>query len=308
MIQKRLFTTIVVGFTLSVLLFTGCVDNSTKGNIGILVTIVPQKEMVEAIGGTYVSVSVMVPPGESPHSFEPTPEQMTKVAQAKAYFTVGSGVEFEITHLNTLTEQNPELEVFDCSMGITVLSFDQHYGQENYQGETENGANNSAEQGTDPHIWTSPLNFMKMAENVYVGLVQIDPEHEDAYLANYEQYIDQLEQLHENISSVLDPFSGRSFMVYHPAWGYFGDTYQLEQIAIEEDGQQPGPAGVAALIQQAKDLNISVIFVSPQFDISNAQTIADEINGKVIAIDPLMSNYEETLLQLANDMAQGFGD
>ena len=95
-------------------------------------------------------------------------------------------------------------------------------------------------------------------------------------------------------------------MVYHPAWGYFGDTYNLRQIAIEDEGKQPGPAGVAALIQQAREFNISVIFVSPQFDTSNAQTIAEEIHGGVIAADSLMSEYQSTLLQLAEDMRKGF--
>lgn len=281
---------------------TGCVENSIDGTIDILVTILPQKEMLEAIGGSYITVTLMVPPGQSPHSFEPTPEQMTKVAKAKAYFIVGSGVEFEITHLDTILTQNPDLQIYDCSTYAEVVSFDEHYGQQYYH----NGSIQDHEAGTDPHIWTSPLNFKKMADIVFEGLIDIDPDHQEYYYGNYQEYISQLDDLHVNIGLILSEFTGRSFMVYHPAWGYFGDTYSLEQIAIEEEGKQPGPAGVAALIQQAKDLEISVIFVSPQFDMSNAETIASEIDGTVIPIDPLMGDYEETLLKLATDMVKGF--
>ena len=290
----------------SVVSLSGCVDESSTDTIDVLVTIVPQKEMVEAIGGSFVSVTVMVPPGQSPHSFEPTPEQMTKVARATAYFIVGSGVEFELVYLETILEQNSDLKVFDCSEEIEVLSFDEHFGQKDHYMDEEEHEQEDTESGTDPHVWTSPVNFKKMAEVVYNGLVEVDPKHQEDYFENYQKYASQLERLHENISAMLQPFEGRSFMVYHPAWGYFGDTYNLRQIAIEDEGKQPGPAGVAALIQQAREFNISVIFVSPQFDTSNAQTIAEEIHGSVIAADSLMSEYQSTLLQLAEDMRKGF--
>ena len=136
----------------------------------------------------------MVPPGESPHSFEPTPEQMKKVAEATAYFKVGSGVEFEVVHMDTILEQNPDLQVFDCSEDISVISLDEHYGKESHHEEEEEHEHEGEEhdhdhEGTDPHIWTSPENFKKMAEVVYNGLVEIDSDHQDEYYANYQSYI-----------------------------------------------------------------------------------------------------------------------
>ncbi len=279
---------------------TGCVDNSDE-KIGVLVTIVPQVEMVEFIAGEYVDVTIMVPPGESPHSFEPTPDQMKKVAKATAYFKVGSGVEFEDAHMDTIFEQNSDLQVFDGSEDISVISFDQHYGNEDYQEDGEHD-----HEGNDPHIWTSPENFKKMAEVVYTGLVEIDPDHQEEYYANYQVYISKLENLHTNVSNLLNPYEEESFMVYHPAWGYFGDTYNLKMIAIEDEGKQPGTAGIAAIIDQAKEENITVIFVAPQFDTSSAETIADEIDGNVVFANPLMTNYEETITKLAEDIVTGF--
>ncbi len=276
------------------------IDSNDK--IGALVTIVPQAEMVEFIGGEYIDVTIMVPPGESPHSFEPTPEQMKKVAEATAFFKVGSGVEFEVVHMKTILEQNSDLQVFDCSEDISVISFDEHYGNEGHHEEEDDHDHG----GTDPHIWTSPVNFKKMAEVVYNGLVEIDPDHQEEYYTNYQAYISKLDNLNTNVSTLLEPYEGKSFMVYHPAWGYFGDEYSLKMIAIEDGGKQPGPAGIDAIISQAREENITVIFVAPQFDTSSAETIADEIGGNVVFANPLMSNYEETVTKLAEDMVTGF--
>jgi len=306
--QKIMYSTIILIGLLSVCL-TGCIDNASSEGIGVLVTIVPQSEIVEFIGGEYVDVTIMVPPGESPHSFEPAPEQMKKVAEATAYFKVGSDVEFEVVHMDTILEQNPELQVFDCSEDISVISLDEHYGKEGQyeeDGEHEHEEEEHNHEGTDPHIWTSPENFKKMAEVVYTGLVEIDPDHQEEYYANYQTYISKLDNLNTNVSNLLKPYEGKSFMVYHPAWGYFGDNYNLKMIAIEDEGKQPGPAGIDAIISQAKEENITVIFVAPQFDTSRAETIADEIGGNIVFANPLMSNYEETITKLAEDMVTGF--
>jgi len=315
--QKIMYSTIVLIGLLSVCL-TGCIDNTSSEEIGVLITIVPQSEIVEFIGGEYVDVTIMVPPGESPHSFEPTPEQMKKVAEATGYFKVGSGVEFEVVHMDTILEQNSDLQVFDCSKDISVISFDEHYGKEGYHEEEEEHEHEEEEHdheeegehdhegGTDPHIWTSPENFKKMAEVVYNGLVEIDPDHQEEYYANYQTYISKLDTLHINVSNILDSYENKSFMVYHPAWGYFGDSYNLKMIAIEDEGKQPGPAGIDAIISQAKEENITVIFVAPQFDTSSAETIANEIGGNVVFANPLMSNFEETITKLAEDMVIGF--
>lgn len=282
---------------------SGCINEEMNDQkLSVLVTIVPQQEIVEEIGGEYIDVTVMVPAGQSPHSFEPDPKQMKNVVKAKAYFTVGSGVEFEVVYMDTILEQNPDLKVFDCSENISVISFDEHYGKE----AEHNDEHNHDHSGTDPHIWTSPENVKKMAEVIYSGLVEIDQDHQQLYHNNYKNYVSEINKLHQNISALLESYEGRSFMVYHPSWGYFGDTYKLEQIAIEDEGKEPGPAGLAAIIDQARNESIKVIFVSPQFDTSRAQTIAEEINGKVVSADPLTSNYTNTILNLTEAIIEGY--
>ena len=317
--QKFIIIGIVVALLVGVALFASY-DSTSNEKVGVLVTIVPQAKIVEFIGGEFVDITIMVPPGQDPHTFEPTPEQMKKVADATAYFKVGSGVEFEVIHMDTILEQNSDLELFDCSHDITVISFDEHYGNEAHHEEDdhEEGEGHDDEhgdehegddhdhEGTDPHIWLSPVNFKKMAEEIYNGLVEIDPEHQEEYQTNYQAYISKLDDLHTNVSNLLEPYEGKSFMVYHQAWGYFGDSYHLHMIAIEDEGKEPGLQGLNAIIQQAQDENITVIFVAPQFDTTNAETVATEIGGIVVFANPLMTNYEETITKLAEDMVTGF--
>ena len=300
--KKNLFVLGIICITLIItILFTGCQENVSQNSdaIGIIVTIVPQVEMVEAIGRNYIDVTVMVPAGQSPHSSELTPEQLKKVAVASAYFKVGSGIEFELTYMNTIIEQNPDLKVFDCSKEINVVSFDEHYGYEHNKNEQDQ------HEGSDPHIWTSPENFKKMAKVVYEGLVEIDSTHQSEYYDNYQAYIQKLDKLNNDVKEMLEPYKNQSFMVYHPAWGYFGDAYHFKQIAIENEGKQPGPDSAASVINQAKNLNITVIFVAPQFDTSTAEVIAEEIGGEIVFANPLMDDYNTTIRELASGIIEG---
>ncbi len=310
-IKKQDFSTIIILLLIGIiLLLSGCTQKETTNEkTSVLVTIIPQLEMVTSIGGEYVDVTLMVPAGESPHSYEPTPNQMIKIAQASAYFIVGSGVEFELSNINSILEQNPDLILFNCSQDIDIISFDEHFGRGHHSendSQEQNQEDDHDHSGTDPHVWTSPVNYKKMAEVVYQGLVEIDSVHQEIYFSNYQYFISSIDSLHENISIRLAPYTGKSFMVYHPAWGYFGDTYNLTMIAIEDEGKQPGPAGLAAIINQTQNQNISVIFVSPQFDTSSAQTIADEIDGVVAYADPLTTDYKQTLQNLAHFIIQGY--
>ena len=96
-------------------------------------------------------------------------------------------------------------------------------------------------------------------------------------------------------------------MVFHPAWGYFGDDFELEMIPIEVGGQEPSPAELADLITTAREENIKVIFVQPEFSTENAETIATEIGGKVLPISPLAEDWLTNLRQVANTFAEVLG-
>ncbi len=287
----------------SFLLISGCLDEKEDNILDlIVVSIGPQKQMVKSIVGEDVNVVVMVPENMDPHTYSPTPSQLLKVSRADIYFKVGSGVEFEETNMDTLKETGSHMKVVDLSEGIDVVSFEDHQGsQENTD------THDDDHHGTDPHIWLDPKNMKKMADNVLKALEAEDPDNAGSFRSNHEAYITELDDLLSDIEEDLEPFSNMKFLTYHPAWGYFADAFDLIQLSVEEDGKEPGPQGVASLIDQAREENITVVFVEPQFDTSSASQIANAIGGKVVTVDPLSSDYMENLRIVADKMREGFG-
>ena len=233
----------------------------------MVVTILPQADFVEEIGADNVDVTVMVPPGASPHTYSPTPSQLRAVSRAKIYFKVGSGVEFENAWMDKILGVNPDMLVVDCAQGITKM-------------------------GKDPHIWNSPVNAKVMVNNICDGLIEIDPEHEAEYTANRDKYLQELDEVDAYIHERLDRFTkNRVFMVYHPAFGYFATQYNLRQIAIEHKGKAPTPNVIQDCIDQARQYNLSYVYVAPQFTTKDAEVIAQEIGGQTVFIDPLPLDY-----------------
>jgi len=280
---KPLITSTVIVFV--VVFLTGALtaqpfpSQAANGKIRVIVTILPQAEFVEKIGGEKVQVTVMIPPGASPHAYEPTPRQLIEVSKAQIYFQVGSGVDFELAFMDKIVEANSRMLVVNCSEGIKIVD-------------------------EDPHVWLSPRNAEKMVENIYNALVQVDPENEEYYRKNLESYLKELEDLDKDIREILGNLTNRSFMVYHPAWGYFARDYNLTQIPVEKEGKEPTVQGLMALIDQARRLNMKVIFVSPQFDKKKAEIIAESIHGRIEFLDPLAKDYVENLRSVALKIAR----
>ena len=259
----------------------------SSDKIGVAVTILPQAEFAESIGGDRINVTVMVPPGADPHTTELTPSKMTEVAEDKMYAKVGSGIEFELSYMDKIEAVNKNMLVVDCSKGIElVTSVDPN------------------EPGMDPHIWVSPLNAKIMVQNICDGLVQVDPANKDYYEQNGDAYLQKLDALDQEIRSSLANIKNRAFIVLHPAWGYFARDYDLEQIPIEIGGKEPSAQDITRIIDEAKQRNIKIIFASPQFNPQMAEVIANEIGGKVVLIDDLARDYIENLHKVLNEMVQ----
>jgi zinc transport system substrate-binding protein len=245
---------------------------------GVAVTIAPLANFVEKVGGENVDVNVMVPPGASPHSHQPTQRQLKELCDAEVYVKVGSGVDFELAYMDTLMEQNPDMLVIDCSVGIELI------------------------QG-DPHIWNSPVNAKKIVGRICDGLIEADPDHAANYQANRDAYLQELDDLDAYIHDRLDSATNRYFMTYHPSFGYFAEEYNLRQLAIEHDGKAPTPRVLHDCIDEADEHNLSYIFVAPQFATDHAETVADAIDGETVFINPLGEVYIANMKDVAASIA-----
>jgi zinc transport system substrate-binding protein len=270
----------------------------TAEPLRVFVSVLPQQGFVERIGGEHVRVQAMVQPGHSPATYDPSPRQIAALAEAELY--VRTGVPFERAWMKRIRAANPDMRVLDLREGIETRRLEAHTHDHDHDPGHEH-AGHGGEQ--DPHIWTSPLLVRAMSEAIRDALSELDPAHAADYARNQAAFAAELEALDREIRAMLADAPVRRFMVFHPAWGYFADAYGLTQIPIENEGKRPGPRSLNALIEQARREGIRVVLVQPQFDRRAAEQVADAIGGRVIAIDPLDSNYFDTLRRMARLIA-----
>jgi zinc transport system substrate-binding protein len=255
----------------------------------VFVSIPPQAYFVKAIGKDWVTLSIMVTPGHSPATYEPTPKQLAQLGKARLYFRIG--VPFETVWMKRVSEANRELRIVDTARGVNFLPMKRHYHDE---GVHDHGGRH------DPHIWLSIKAVKVQARNIHDALVEEDPEHAPFYKQNLEALMQDLDLLDGHISEKLAQLNTRKFIAFHPAWGYFARDYGLEQIPIELEGKRPSAKSLNHLIELAREENISLVVVQKQFSTDSAKVIADTIGAKVIQLDPLDENYPANIKRIAD--------
>lgn len=154
----------------------------------------------------------------------------------------------------------------------------------------------------DPHIWLSPVLVKKQVRIIADTLINLYPQQQAIFEQNLAEFLARIDQLDEQLRVALEDKAGMKFMVFHPSWGYFADTYRLEQVAIEIEGKNPKPAQLQELIENAKAEGAKAIFVQPQFSTKSAEILSREIGGSVVLIDPLAENWHDNLKQVAQQI------
>jgi zinc transport system substrate-binding protein len=295
----------LVGFC-SLLIATWTASGSAWGKVAVFVSLAPQKYFVQQIGKDLVDIQVMIPAGADFHIYEPKPKQMVALTRARLYFAIG--IEFEKAKLKRLSRANPEMIVVPTDQGIQKIAMAAHHHRDKkdaQRAETETGQDNEhpASSGLDPHIWLSPPLVKKQGHAILTALQKIDPAHSSTYEVNYQAFVQEIEALDAELKNIFAAKRGFQFMVFHPAWGYFAQAYGLHQMPVEIEGKNPKPAQLRELIEHARENDIKVIFVQPQFPVRNAQLIAREIGGQVVFADPLAEDWADNLRKVARQIA-----
>ena len=276
-----------------ILLFTLLFGSLLSAAPTVTVSILPQKYFVEQIAKDFLHVNVMVAPGANQHTYEPKPAQMKELAKSDAYFSIGDG--FEKAWLPKFKSSNPKMLMVDTVKDIEKIAMAEHH----HEGETKDAHQEHEDESLDPHVWLDPILVKTQAKNIYDALVILYPAQSAEFTKNYETFIASLDALDASIQTTLAEVKSRKFIVFHPSFGYFAKRYNLEQIAIEVSGKEPKPSELATIIKEAKEENAKVVFVAPQFSQKSAISIAKQINGKVLPIDPLAYAWSENLLSIA---------
>ena len=258
--------------------------------LNIFVSILPQKYFVERVGGEHVDVSVMVGPGQSPATYEPTPQQMAKLAKADIYFSIG--VPFESAWLNQIRKNNKNLMIVECCRAFTTLKHDGHAHSHNHT-------------HLDPHIWTSPKNVIQLSMIIEKSLSRIDPVNKNNFIAASARFIVALKTLDQEIAQKTAHLKNKTMIVSHPSWGYFSENYGFTQVSIEQTGKEIQGNAMTKLIDFAKQNNIRAVFTQPQFNNKAAEVIAAEIDAALFELDPLAENYIVNMQEITNKIVQG---
>lgn len=256
-------------------LLVGVVDAKTH----VLVSIAPQKFLVERIGDEYVSVDVLVPPGASSHSYEPSPKQIIAAQNGEIWFRIGES--FETRIISSLKD----VLIVDQREGIDLIDSGCH-----------------CHDSHDPHIWLSPKLLKRQAAQIADALCQKDPEHASCFNGNLQILWEELDQLHEEICEKC--LEKKVILVSHPAFGYFCRDYGLKQLSIEMEGREPTPKYLATLMHKAESSKISTVFLQKQHHAKGGKRMATALGAETVFVDPYVENVIENLRSISNDFSR----
>jgi len=286
----------------SVILFAlvivfGCrTEGNDEDKPVITASILPQRYLLQKIAGNRYEINVILPPGASPATYDPSPRQLQQLSKSKAYFMIGH-LGFENAWIKKISSLNKSMPVFDLSSGIELINSEHHHSNRDKK-----------RINADPHIWLSPKAIKIICYNIYTALKEIIPSDSLIYKHNYYSFLEELDSIDSEIRNSLSELNNRTFFIYHPALTYYARDYELLQISVEQEGKAPSPYHLKQLINLAEKENIKTIFIQEQFDIENAEVLAHEIGGKIIKINPLDEDLLSQIIYITSQFQKNLSN
>lgn len=262
------------------LLLSACGPTST-GQSGLKVVAVESfiADMAQNVAGDRLHVDTLIPLGVDPHSFELTPADVAKIADADVLIVNGAG--FEEWLQETMQNSGSKAQVIEASQGLDVrtpteLELDEHEAEGHHHAEG------------DPHFWLDPVNAQIYVENIRQGLTQADPKGEQIYAANAEAYTAKLEELDSWITTQVSqiPEGNRLLVTNHESFGYYADHYGFKIIGAVipsvTTGATPTAQELAELTDHIKQYGAPGIFLETGSNPQLANQLADELHIQVV--------------------------
>lgn len=305
MSNNRLFPAVLA--LLAALLPAACSDGraAAESDGTICVSIPPLKNLVTAIVEDDFPIVVLVPPGASPETFEPTPKQLVAVRRAQWLFQIGL-IDFETALVKKIADPERVVDLAR-SPGVEWIAGSCSHARHADGGQAAESAN-AAEStggrddhdhahgrgndhtghvhGIDPHLWSSPRMLQRMAATIY-GTIHAAYPDSLRYTRNHERLQAALAALDRRTADRIAASGVRTIFIYHPALTYYARDYGLRQIAIEAEGKEPSARHLARLIRQAREEGIRRILYQQQFPKSSVEAIAADIGAETAPFDPL---------------------
>ncbi|MFD0695026.1 metal ABC transporter substrate-binding protein [Paenibacillus sp. GCM10027628] len=259
------------------LLLSGCGSTTSskaelvQGKVNVVTSFYALYDFTRNIGGEYVNVINLVPAGVEPHDWSPKSNDMKNLTNAQVFVYQGAGFEGWVQDFLGTVKPDSKLKVVEASKGAELIKT----------------ADNKEE--FDPHAWLSPLNAIKMANNIKEALIQADPTHKDAYEQNYNNYASKLTDLDARYKSELSKTTKKEIAVSHQAFAYLCRDYGLTQMAIMglSPDSEPTAQDLKKMNEFIKEHQVKYIFFEELVSDKLAKTLAKDANVDTMVLNPL---------------------
>jgi len=260
----------------------------------IFVSLVPLQKIVKEIAGNENPISVLFPVYTGHGQYQPSPQEWMKIKNASLFLHLGNNFELQI--ITPLKK-----EEFNIAKGISPIYVDDHHHHKHAEHDEHNIKIN------DPHFWLSLNNLKTMADNISKILIQKHPNQRERILQKTKDFLDKIEQDDQKVRLMLKPFAQQSFLVFHPAFGYFARDYKLNQVSIEtSEGKSPGPRNILELHKKVKEQQIKCLIWQENSNQQFIKPLAEKLKLQLIQIDPLAQNPLDTIMRLTESLSKCF--
>lgn len=315
------------------LLFTACskpaANNEAKneesnGKLNVYASVYPIYDFTKKIGGDKINLSMLTKPGEEPHHYEPSSDDIKNLSKADLFIYNGAGLE---SFTDKIIESNPDLKTCQASEGVDLIKAthdhehdhdccqNNDYADHNHNHENENNHNHEAKENHssheeehhhgmyDPHTWLSIKNAKIEMENIKNKLSEIDPDNASYYQKNFDKYAKMCDDLDKEYSQKISVLPNRVMVVSHQAFGYLCGDYGLSQVPIKNisNEDEPDAQTMAQIIDYIKKNNIKYICVEEMTSTKIADTIKAETGAQIKVLSPV-----ETLTQEQMDKGEDY--
>ncbi len=267
------------------------------GPIRVIASIPPVAALAQEVGGELADVRVLLPPGASPHGFEPGPDAVRAISRAEVHLVVGRLLDGWAENL--ARGANPKARIERLGYGLPG---------------PEPPADAEDREG-DPHVWLDPRKAAVMATNIGEILASLRPEQADLLRARAADLRKKLEKLDRLAEGRLSPLRDVPFVAYHGGLNHLVTRYGLRQIAVLEPfaGREPSPKWMKEILDRIRRSGARAIFSEPQFSARLAEVMGRESGVPVIEIDliggtPGRKTYEEFFTAILDALARSLGE
>jgi len=270
-------------------LLAGCSGPKDSGQPVLVVSIEPQRKILETIAGSGFDIVTLLPPGSDPESYEPTISQRRALGDAEAYFPVGY-MPFEQRLASDIEGYDIKRMIYS-SEGIEPVTGTHSHGD-------GHGHND-----IDPHVWTSLRNGKIIAANIAAALSELRPDSAEAYASRLERFVAHIDSLDAVAARRLESSGARSFAIWHPSLSYFARDYGLHQIAVGSESKEISVGRLRDIIDEAREDSVAVFFFQKEYDSRQAATVNEAMGTRLVTINPLDYDWDGQIMKIVDELA-----